>query len=130
MIGSEGTLGFISEITLRTITIEPYKESVFIVFNDIRNAGLAVDRFKLDKAPGSAVEMIDYFALKAVEHMHGVPYYLSDIPSGATTLLVQVEASNTNTLWQKVVQVESMVADLELSMPVQLTDRPEEYSPY
>lgn len=130
MVGSEGTLGFISEVTHRTIKIEPCKASAFIVFNDIRNAGLAVTRFKLDKVPVSAAEMIDYFALKAVENMDGVPDYLADIPNGATALLVQVEADNKETLWHKVAEVEAMVADLELSMPVQFTDRPEEYSPY
>ena len=83
LIGSEGTLGFISEVTHRTIAIQPFKASAFIVFNDIRNAGIAVTRFKLDKAPVSAAEMIDYFALKAVEHMDGVPSYLADIPEGA-----------------------------------------------
>ena len=86
MIGSEGTLGFIAEITHRSIPIHPYKASAFLVFDDIRNAGIAVTRFKLDKAPVSAAEMIDYFALKAVQHMDGVPGYLADIPAGATAL--------------------------------------------
>ena len=107
MIGSEGTLGFISEVTHRTIAIEPFKASAFIVFNDIRNAGLAVTRFKLEKAPVSVAELIDYYALKAVEHMKGIPGYLADIPEGATALLVQVEADNNQALWQKVSAVEN-----------------------
>lgn len=130
MIGSEGTLGFISEITHRSIAIHPHKASAFLVFNDIRNAGIAVTRFKLDKAPVSAAEMIDYYALKAVEHMDGVPSYLADIPAGATALLVQVEANTTEQLWQQVADVEAMIADLELAVPAQFTDRPEEYSAY
>ncbi len=130
MIGSEGTLGFISEITHRTIPIKPFKASAFIVFKDIRNAGVAVTRFKLDKAPVSAAEMIDYFALKAVENMDGVPAYLSEIPEGSTALLVQVEAENNDSLWQKVAELEAMVNDLELVVPVQFTDKKEEYSAY
>lgn len=130
MIGSEGTLGFISEITHRSITIHPHKASAFLVFNDIRNAGIAVTRFKLDKAPVSAAEMIDYYALKAVQHMDGVPGYLADIPAGATALLVQVESDDPQQLWQQVAEVEAMIADLELAVPAQFTDRPEEYSAY
>lgn len=130
MIGSEGTLGFISEITHRSITIHQHKASAFLVFNDIRNAGIAVMRFKLDKAPVSAAEMIDYYALKAVQNMDGVPGYLADIPDGTTALLVQVEADDPVKLWQQVAEVESMIADLELAVPAQFTDRPEEYSAY
>ncbi|MCV6611710.1 MAG: FAD-binding oxidoreductase [Amphritea sp.] len=130
LIGSEGTLGFISEITHRSIAIEPCKASAFLVFNDIRNAGVAVTRFKLDEAPVSAAEMIDYYALKAVQHMDGVPAYLADIPAGATALLVQVEGATPEQVWQKVAEVEAMIADLELAVPAHFTDRPEEYSAY
>lgn len=130
MIGSEGTLGFISEITHRTIAIHPCKASAFLIFNDIRNAGIAVTRFKKDKAPVSAAEMIDYFALKAVQNMAGVPTYLSDISIGATALLVQVEADDPDTLWQRVSDVQKMIDDLELVVPVQFTDKAEEYSAY
>ena len=130
MIGSEGTLGFISEITHRSIAIQPFKASAFLVFHDIRNAGVAVTRFKLNKTPVSAAEMIDFYALKAVQHMDGVPDYLADIPVGATALLVQVEADSQDQLWQKVAEVETQIADLALVVPAQFTDRPEEYSAY
>ena len=130
MIGSEGTLGFISEITHHSIAIQPYKASAFLVFQDIRNAGVAVTRFKLNKTPVSAAEMIDFYALKAVQHMDGVPDYLADIPAGATALLVQVEANSKKQLWQQVVEVEGQISDLELVVPAQFTDRPEEYSAY
>lgn len=130
MVGSEGTLGFISEITHRTIPIHACKASAFLVFSDIRNAGIAVTRFKQDKAPVSAAEMIDYFALKAVQNMEGVPDYLSNIPEGATALLVQVEADGKEQLWQQVADVEKMIADLDLAVPAQFTDQPEEYSAY
>ena len=49
MIGSEGTLGFISEITHNTIRKYPLKASAFLVFPDIRTASVAVTRFKLNK---------------------------------------------------------------------------------
>ena len=35
MIGSEGTLGFISRITYRTVAEDPYKASALIFFPDI-----------------------------------------------------------------------------------------------
>ena len=130
MIGSEGTLGFIAEITHRSIPVRPYKASAFLVFSDIRDAGIAVTRFKLDKAPVSAAEMIDYYALKAVQNMDGVPGYLADIPAEATALLVQTEAESHQQLWQQVAEIEAMIADLKLVVAAEFTHKAEEYSAY
>ena len=42
MIGSEGTLGFIAEITYNTVIEHPHKASALIVFNNIEEASKAV----------------------------------------------------------------------------------------
>ena len=38
MIGSEGTLGFVSQATYNTVIDHPHKASAFIVFKDVREA--------------------------------------------------------------------------------------------
>lgn len=130
MIGSEGTLGFISEITHNTIRKYPLKASAFLVFPDIRTASIAVTRFKLNKTPVSAAEMIDYFALKAVQHMDGVPSYIAGVPEGATAILVQAEADEQSALESNIATILTEIEDLELVVPASFTDKPEEYQAY
>ncbi|WP_415911561.1 FAD-binding and (Fe-S)-binding domain-containing protein [Neptuniibacter sp. QD37_11] len=130
MIGSEGTLGFISEITHNTIRKYPLKASAFLVFPDIRTASIAVTRFKLNKTPVSAAEMIDYFALKAVQHMDGVPSYIQGVPEGATAILVQAEADEQEILESHIATILTEIDDLELVVPASFTDKPSEYQAY
>lgn len=130
MIGSEGTLGFISEITHNTIRKYPLKASAFLVFPDIRTASIAVTRFKLNKTPVSAAEMIDYFALKAVQHMDGVPDYIADVPEGATAILVQAESDDQAELESHIATILAEIHDIELVVPATFTDKPSEYQAY
>lgn len=130
LIGSEGTLGFISEITHNTIRKYPLKASAFLVFPDIRTASNAVTRFKLNNTPVSAAEMIDYFALKAVQHMDGVPSYIATVPEGATAILVQTEADEQAVLDAQIQTILTEIQDLELVVPASFTDKPQEYQAY
>ena len=57
MIGSEGTLGFLSRVTLRTVVEDPCKASALVFFPDIETACQAVIRLK--PHPVSAVELLD-----------------------------------------------------------------------
>src|SRR5450830_35253 len=56
MIGSEGTLGFISRITLRTVNEDPFKASALVFFPSIEAACQAV--ICLKQTPVSAVELL------------------------------------------------------------------------
>ena len=46
LVGSEGTLAFLSEVTMKTAPIYPYRASALIYFNDIREAATAVVAMK------------------------------------------------------------------------------------
>ncbi len=76
MIGSEGTLGFISEITFRTVLEAPNKASALILFKNLRDACKAV--FTLKKQAVDAVEIMDRAALRSVEDKSGMPDYLKN----------------------------------------------------
>lgn len=130
MIGSEGTLGFISEITHNTIIKQPYKASAFLVFPDIATAGKAVTRFKHRKTPVTAAEMIDYFSLKAVAHMDGVPEYVKTLSSGTVAILVQAENHSHQGLQYDIQAIKSEIADLPTVVPTVFTDDPVEYAAY
>jgi D-lactate dehydrogenase len=42
MVGSEGTLGFVSEATFRTVPVKPHRASSLIYFSDLESACQAV----------------------------------------------------------------------------------------
>jgi D-lactate dehydrogenase len=130
MIGSEGTLGFISEITHNTINKEPFKASAFLVFPDIATAGKAVTRFKHNNTPVTAAEMIDYFSLQAVAHMDGVPEYVKDVPSGTVAILVQAESDSHAGLQADIESIKAEISDLPTVVPSRFTEDPREYAAY
>ncbi|MEJ2041173.1 MAG: FAD-binding and (Fe-S)-binding domain-containing protein, partial [Desulfosarcinaceae bacterium] len=96
MIGSEGTLGFISEITYRTVVEHPHKASALMIFANIEDACKAV--FFLKTAPVNAVELMDRAALRSVETKKGMPALLKTLPDQATALLVETRAADEDEL--------------------------------
>ena len=70
MIGSEGTLGFISEITYQTVIEHPFKASSLIIFPDIEIACKAVPILK--GVHVSTAELIDRAGLRSVENEPGI----------------------------------------------------------
>ena len=130
MIGSEGTLGFISEITHNTIPIYKFKASAFLVFSGIEMASKAVMRFKANQTPVSAAEMIDYYSMQAVADKTGVPSYLQSVPPGSVAILVQTESDSKQELQRQVDLVLAEVEDLDLVIPPEFSDDPEVYEGY
>jgi D-lactate dehydrogenase len=96
MIGSEGTLGFISEIVYKTVVEHSHKATALMIFADIENACQTV--FFLKRTPVQAVELMDRAALRSVENKKGMPAYLKDLPERATALLVETRASSVDEL--------------------------------
>lgn len=62
MIGSEGTLGFVSQATYNTVPEWPHKQSAFVVFPDVRAACSAASVLR-DETAVDAVELFDRCAL-------------------------------------------------------------------
>ena len=71
MIGSEGTLGFIAEITYATVPEHRHKSTALLFFPDIRTACAAVPALKRCRV--DAVELMDRAALASVEDKPGMP---------------------------------------------------------
>ncbi len=96
MIGSEGTLGFISEIVYKTVVEHSYKATALMIFADIEDACQTV--FFLKSTPVQAVELMDRAALRSVEGKKGMPEYLKNLPDSATALLVETRATSDDEL--------------------------------
>ncbi|ENT6810041.1 FAD-binding and (Fe-S)-binding domain-containing protein [Vibrio vulnificus] len=96
MIGSEGTLGFIAEITYNTVIEHPNKASALLVFATIEEACRAVTT--LSKLPVAAVELMDGRALRSVADKAGMPSFIPSLDLEAAAILVESHASCQTTL--------------------------------
>jgi len=126
MIGSEGTLGFISEITYNTVVEHPNKASALILFPGIREACVATAILK--DQPVEAVELMDRAALRSVENKAGMPSYLKELSGEAAALLVESRASTGDELKKNIDSVTLALSEVPLERPLAFTDKVEEYT--
>jgi D-lactate dehydrogenase len=98
LIGSEGTLAFISELTYRTVIDLPAKASCLAVFPDIGEACRTVAALKTQKAPVAAVELLDSPAMRAMEKQPNMPDQILGTPDGAAALLIETRALDSKQL--------------------------------
>ncbi|MEI6751784.1 MAG: FAD-binding and (Fe-S)-binding domain-containing protein [Paludibacter sp.] len=125
MIGSEGTLGFISEITYQTVVEHPYKASAMMIFSNIENACNVVSLLK--SAPVSAVELIDRAGLRSVENVMGMPEYLKTLNIGASAILVETRALNKQTLDSQIAEIQHIVSVVTPEIPILFSNVAAEY---
>jgi D-lactate dehydrogenase len=126
MIGSEGTLGFIAEITYRTVEEHTHKATALMIFPDIKTACEAVAVLK--NQPVAAVELMDRASLRSVENKAGIPAYFKELPEAAAALLVETRTMDSATLTAQVETITAALADIPTLFPFQFTDRPEEFT--
>jgi D-lactate dehydrogenase len=128
MIGSEGTLGFISEVTFNTIPDRPFKASSLMIFPDLEKACRAVNILK--DSPATSVEIIDRAGLRSVENEAGMPEFLKSLQKNACALLVETTTDVRYDLEEQVKIIMEKLKGIETDIPVHFTDIPEEYVVY
>ena len=119
MIGSEGTLGFISDITFRTVTEHPHKALALMIYHNIEDACNAV--MILKKQPVTAVEILDRASLRSVESTKGVPEYLKTLSSDACAILVETRGESDETLDRNVPLILDSIKHISTELPVSFT---------
>ncbi|MCC4264499.1 FAD-binding oxidoreductase [Oceanimonas baumannii] len=92
MIGSEGTLGFMAEVSYNTVPDHPFKASCLLVYDNIETTCRAVTA--LSQAPVAAVELMDGRALASIADKPGMPDFIGDLDLEAAALLVEVHGAN------------------------------------
>jgi D-lactate dehydrogenase len=125
MIGSEGTLGFISDVVYRTVVEHRHKASALILYPDVKTACEAIPI--LQKQPVAAAELMDRAALRSVEEKEGMPDYLKELSETVTALLVETRAESAELLNQQIEQVRQSLAELPTVRPIEFTDVAKEY---
>ena len=125
MVGSEGTLAFISDSIFKTVIEHRYKASALILFKNVEDACKAIPLLR--RQPVAAAELMDRASLASVEGKEGMPDYLKGLDKTVTALLVETRTNNEEELAGQVEAVTSSLADFDTVMPITFTAVPEEY---
>lgn len=119
LVGSEGTLAFISEVTMKTRPVAPLQANAMVYFKDMKEAAKAVIAMKA--ANVSAAEMLDKRSLASVG---------AGQIEGLTAVLTQTEAKTQHELADNVRQIMDILKDFDTYGEVSFTTDPEEYGKY
>ncbi len=119
LVGSEGTLGFISEISIQAIDDPPKRAAGLILLSNIADACNAIPI--LQTCQVATAELMDRAALKSVENDPAMPGYLKTLKDDVTALLVETRAANDKTLQKQVAEIKRKLKKTELVHPLEFT---------
>ena len=153
VVGSEGTLAFISQVTMRTLHDYPCKASAMLYFFTMREsceAVVALKQLKSDDADIAmseenlmvkSAEMLDYLSLASVDD----PVYLrykSDVDAGRiqgvepgdyhnlTAILTETKAVTPEDLQHRIDTITACLSQFKTYIPVEFTADPAVYGKY
>jgi D-lactate dehydrogenase len=126
LVGSEGTLGFISSVTYHTVPDHPHKASALLIFPDVDSCCRAVSELK--SQPVSAVELLDRRSLRSVENKPGMPDWVRGLSAGACALLIEARAASQSLLHEQLAQIMGALADFALEKRVDFSEDPTVYN--
>lgn len=126
LVGSEGTLGFISAVTYDTVPEHPHKASALIVFPDVETCCRAVPVLKTQ--PVSAVELLDRRSLRSVQEKPGMPAWVKGLSASACALLIESRAASGSLLHEQLAQITASIADFPVEQKVDFSEDPVVYN--
>ncbi|MDR9864291.1 FAD-binding and (Fe-S)-binding domain-containing protein [Pseudomonas baetica] len=124
LVGSEGTLGFISAVTYDTVIDHPNKASALIVFPDVETCCNAVTVLK--SQPVSAVELLDRRSLRSVQDKPGMPSFVQQLSNNACALLIESRAASSTLLHEQLAQIMASLSGFPVEKQVDFTEDPVE----
>lgn len=119
MVGSEGTLAFVSKVRMKTLPVDPFQASAMIYFRTIQDAARAVVAMR--KLDITAAEMLDRRSLASVNDTTG---------TDLTAVLTQVTAATQEELEEKIVAVQTALAGFETETGVNFSQDAEVCAKY
>ena len=121
MVGSEGTLGFMSSVTVNTAPVKPFMASAMIYFHDMAEACRVVVALKKSGCVDSC-EMLDKKSLASVNDPTG---------DSLTALLLDTKADSLQELNSNITAVKAILSEFKLFTPeVVFTTDPAVYGPW
>ncbi|MDE6692965.1 MAG: FAD-binding oxidoreductase, partial [Muribaculaceae bacterium] len=117
MVGSEGTLAFMSEVTVNTTRLLPCTASAMAYFSDMRTACEAVVDLKKNAPEVYSCELLDRKSLDSVNDPTG---------DNLTALLIETRADDDATLANNIERICDVLTKYDLFKPVKFTTDPKE----
>ena len=153
IVGSEGTLAFLSEVTMKTLRDYPFKASAMVYFMTMRESCEAVVAMKKLKAGDEdlamsaeqlmvkSAEMLDYKSLSSVDDPVFLKYK-EDVDAGRiegvapgdyhnlTAILTETKAVTHEQLLEKIARIKDCLGQFKLYIPAEFTEDPAVYGKY
>ena len=145
MVGSEGTLAFLSEVTMKTLHDYKYKASAMVYFLTMKESCEAVVAMKKLKAGDEdlemSAEMLDYMSLNSVDDPVFLRYK-EDVDAGRiagvepgdyhnlTAILTETKGITHEQLLEKIEAIGNCLTEFNLYQPVEFTEDPKVYGKY
>ena len=153
LVGSEGTLAFLSEVTMKTLHDYKYKASAMVYFLTMKESCEAVVAMKKLKSGDEdlkmsaenlmvkSAEMLDYMSLNSVDD----PVYLQykkDVDAGKiegvepgdyhnlTAILTETKGITHEQLLHKIECIKDCLSQFRLYIPAEFTEDPKVYGKY
>ncbi len=118
VVGSEGTLAFMSRATVQTSHLYSHAASAMLYFDSLQEACRCVVALKKD-APVHSCEMLDSKSLESVNDPTG---------TGLTALLLDTKADSTEQLDSQITEIMAVVNQFKLHCPAHFSTDPAETS--
>ncbi|WP_372926189.1 FAD-binding and (Fe-S)-binding domain-containing protein [Marinobacter sp.] len=122
MVGSEGTLGFVSSVTYNTVPEYPDKATGLLVFTNADSCCRAAAMLR--SQPVDAVELLDRRSLRSVQDKPGLPEWIHGLSDDACALLIETRAPDQTLLEEQLVQIKDALADFPVEQQVDFTTDP------
>ena len=153
MVGSEGTLAFLSEVTMKTLHDYKYKASAMVYFLTMKESCEAVVAMKKLKAGDDdlkmsaenlmvkSAEMLDYMSLNSVDDPVFLQYK-KDVDAGKiegvepgdyhnlTAILTETKGITHEQLLEKIEKIKECLGQFRLYIPAEFTEDPAVYGKY
>ena len=96
LVGSEGTLGFISHVVLNTVPLDPERSAALLLFESLETMADAIAT--VEATGPNTVEFLDDAAMGAVSGLKGLPELVETHPKGSAALLVDYQRTTQEDL--------------------------------
>ena len=153
MVGSEGTLAFLSEVTMKTLYDYKYKASAMVYFLTMKESCEAVVAMKklmadegdlkmsAENLMVKSAEMLDYMSLSSVDDPVFLQYK-KDVDEGKiegvepgdyhnlTAILTETKGITHEQLLEKIEKIKACLGQFKLYIPAEFTEDPKVYGKY
>lgn len=102
IVGSEGTLGVVTKIIFKILSLPKYKKVILIAFDSVENCITSVAEFYKSGIVPSALEFLTKDAVKAAEAHLGKPFPNTD---SEAQLLVELDGNNEEVINNEVEKI-------------------------